>query len=713
MSGVPGFVGQAKSLLARIPVRLRILALFFILSLNHLHPILKNFFSKLPYATIGDVSLTLAILQANMQKLSLLQFAQLYHLPFLFPLSNTLTIGFTMFGQSVLLLPLFLIGVPNIYALYNGLVFCSYLAAGYGAFLFFRELQDNDRVALIAASLYVLLPFRVYNIPHLNLLLNFPIPFSWLFLLKYMKHGRKKDLLLLNAFLLAQFLFDLSHGFFLSISLALLVAIHVMIQRPIPLRTLFKLFLSLLPTMAIVLLIHIPFLQKDAALSQYRPSFDPSQYHPALGFYANKSTLLLLSQRLWDPWPFFPGFSVVFFYFFAFSRYVQGWRDRILLAFTVGAYAVPGLIAVVFFRKQDFSRINSLAEIGIVAFFASLAALLFFLRKQIPPALKLISMSLLAVTFITFAPFPRIFDLFDALARFLPFLHRSRGLRTSYILPLAILGVFAFGLKSFLEKKEGKKAWLWAVVLLLLVEHWRWPVEMAKLPEPDGVTRGIYRMTDPYPPHFGIIELPFVPTASNMYPLFSQYHHKHTYHGHYLNYDDPLLLGDEAALRVEKGMIGLTDPDLLDKLKANGLYLVLLSESFIRHIHDGNDIPVLWRRIRLHVKNGLAAGLYKEVKEERHALLIVLDDSRTGQDVTYPVPYFALAGKTAVHFTIRTRHPVRSRIFFNERLVATMENPAGEERVSLTLPAASINRQVNRIRIASDQPITASDWRIQ
>ncbi|MCU0277105.1 MAG: hypothetical protein MUF02_09715, partial [Acidobacteria bacterium] len=101
-----------------------------------------------------------------------------------------------MFGQALMLLPIFLLGEPNVYAVYNGLVFFAYVAAGYGAYLFFKELQGNETAAVLAAGLYVLLPFRVYNIPHLNLLLNFPIPFALYFLLRYLKNGRRKELLL-------------------------------------------------------------------------------------------------------------------------------------------------------------------------------------------------------------------------------------------------------------------------------------------------------------------------------------------------------------------------------------------------------------------------------------------------------------------------------------------------------------------------------------
>jgi hypothetical protein len=686
------------------------LALFFVLSLNHLHPLLKDFFTQLPYATIGDVRLTLAILYSDIHKLSQLQFAQLYHLPFLFPLSHTVTIGFTMFGQALLLLPFFLFGEPNIYPLYNGLVILSYLAAGWGAYRFFLELQDDEFTAVVAACLYLLLPFRVYNIPHLNLLLNFPIPFSLFHLLRYLKGGRRRDLLLLNAHLLCQFLFDLSHGFFLSISLALMVLIFVLIRRPRPWRSLPPLFLSLMPTVAAVLLVHLPFLRQGTALSTYGGGFDPGQYFPALSFFVNKSSLLLWLGRQWDAWPFFLGFTVVIFYFFAFRPHAsRPWQKALLWAMTA-AYALPGLLAVAF-PPQAQARMQALAEAGLAAFFLLLAASVIALRRRLPLELKAVSWFLLALLFITFQPFPRVFDLFDALSRFLPFLHRSRGLRTAYIVPLALLGVFAFGFKAFRERCRPRRLLLGAVVLLLLAERLRWPVTMAKLPELDESAQKIYSRLKDYPAHYGLLELPFVPTSSNMYSLFTRHHDKHTYHGHYLIYDDPLQLEDELGLRVDRDFSGLADPLVVGRLRENGLYLIMIGDSFIRRVYDG-DVAAAWLKARRVARDGLQAGLFREVKEERRALLIVIDDRRSGRDFAYPLPYFALAGKNAVHFTLHAATSVRLRVFFNDRLAAALSTGPGQRELRLPLAQMPIRPQLNVIRVASDQPVAASGWKI-
>ena len=701
-----------KSILGKIPYPLRILSLFFLLSMIHLYPILKNFFTMLPYATNGDVSLSLAILYSNVQKLGLLQFDQIYHLPFLFPLSFTMTIGFTLFGQSVLLLPFFLLGQPNVYVLYNSLTVFSYLAAGYGSYLFFRELQDDERVSIISACLYILLPFRVSNIPHLNLLFNFPIPLCFLFLLKYLRNNRKTDLILLNVTLLFQFLFDLSLGFYLSISLAFFFLIYVLITRPLNRRGIGWLFLSLLPTLAVVLLVHLPFLQKDISLSPSEPSFNPGQYIPALSFYANRSYLLLFLGRIWDTLPLFPGFSVVFFYLYAFSSYVSNIREKILLAVMGGSFVIPGLIAVVFFRKQGFQRVDSIAEIGLMLVFVSLGLLVLFTRKKIPLHLKLASLLFLCLLFISFNPFPKIFDFFNAVARVFPFLHRSRGLRVLYILPLLTIGLFSIGLKVFLENKRKKKIYLWAVVLILLLEHFRWPVAMAKLPELNVDTKKIYQMVDPYPSHFGILELPFLPASSNTYSFLTRYHNKHTYHGYYLIYADPLNIGGEDELRVDNEFRGLANQDLIKKLKDNGLYLIIINGSFIPRVYDG-DLPAIWRKIRQNIQRGQQLGLFKEIKEQPTSILIILDDGRTGQDITYPIPCFALVGEKSVQFKIRADQPTRSHIYFNGRLIAEKEYLEGEQDGSLEIRTVPQQNQINQLRLVNDHPLTVNHLEIK
>jgi len=691
-----------KSAFGKIPRPLKLLALFILVSLVHLYPLLKNFSTMLPYADNGDVRLSLAILYSNVQNLAHLQVGQVYHLPFLFPLSHTMTIGFTLFGQSLLFLPLFLLGLPNVYALYNILTIFSYLAAGFGAYLFFRELQDDETVSVLSACLYILLPFRVANIPHLNLMFNFPAAFCLFFLLRHLDHGRRADLVGLNVFLLFQFLFDLSLGFYLSVVLAFFVLIHILITRPLNSRRLAGLFLSLLPTAALVLLVHFPFLQKGLSLSPSEPRFNPGQYLPALSFYANRSYLLLFWDRIWDAWPLFPGFSVVLFYVYAFSGYVSNLREKIVLGIAVGSLTLPAAAAIGFYDKRAFGRVETMSEIGLIVLFVSLALLVYLMRRALPRNAKLMVLLLLGLLFIAFQPYPKIFGFFDAAAKVLPFLNRSRALRIFYILPLATIGFFALGFKAFLAKKR-TKILLAAVVLVLIAEHARWPVIMARLPELDADGRTIYRWAESYPPHYGLLELPFLAATSNTYTFMTRFHNKHTYHGYYYNYSDPLRLEGASGFFVENGLTALKDPERIRTLRDNGLYLIAVMGSFVNPPEDGESAET-WEKVRTTIREGREMGLYREVRETSNAVLVVLDDERKGADVEYPLPYFALAGKRRIQFKLRADGPTESRIYLNGRQMGSKQSSEGEHDVSIEIRGAPLESQVNRLRIVNDRP---------
>jgi hypothetical protein len=251
-----------------------------------------------------------------------------------------------------------------------------------------------------------------------------------------------------------------------------------------------------------------------------------------------------------------------------------------------------------------------------------------------------------------------------------------------------------------------------AVVLILLLERFRWPVAMAKLPELNAQTKTIYRMTDSYPDYFGLLELPFLPATSNAYSFLTRYHNKHTYHGYYMIYNDPLGLNYEKELRVESELRGLVNPDLIKKLKDNGLYLILINGSFIPYVYDGN-LRDIWRKIRKNVLAGQELGLIKDVKEVGNSIVIVLDDGRNGQEITYPIPYFSLVGEKTIQFKIRTMQPTKSQVYFNGHLIAVKEFPAGEQGISFDVRTAPKQNQINQIRILSSHPVTVHDWLIK
>ena len=210
---------------------------YFMVSQLILFPLLPNLFSKLPFASNGDIRLSLTIMFSNLKQIAQGDILNIFQLPILFPLSHTLTAGVNLFGQTLLVLPFYLVHLQNVYIIYNLLTFFAYIAAGYCSYRFVREWISERWIAWMAGALYILMPFRVHNIPHLNLMFSFPIPLTLLFFSRFLKKGRLKDLVFFFFSLLSQFLFDLSLGIFLGIALAVFFLIQQILFGLLPRRS--------------------------------------------------------------------------------------------------------------------------------------------------------------------------------------------------------------------------------------------------------------------------------------------------------------------------------------------------------------------------------------------------------------------------------------------------------------------------------------------
>jgi hypothetical protein len=676
---------------------------YFLISLLILFPLLPNLFSQLPFASNGDVRLSLAILFSNLKKIAQGDFLNIFQLPILFPLSHTLTAGINLFGQTLLVLPFYLVHIRNVYIIYNFLTFFSYIAAGYCAYRFVREWVPERWIAWVAGALYILLPFRVHNIPHLNLMFSFPIPLSLLFFSRFLKKGKTKDLIFFFFSLLSQFLFDLSLGIFLGIALGIFFLVQQIIFGLMPRKSWLLLIAAFVLFILSVALIFLPYLNQNTSFSivAESKSISPDNFRTPLSFYSNWTYLLLFFKRIfWDQSPFSPGISIFIFFLLAFVPYFDNRLQKTTALVCSFFLITPALALPIIYNGLPLNILERLCGWALLSFLLGLSLLLFLIRKKIPRELLLITVTWILLQFYSSQISLPFFNLFQGLARLFPVLLRARGIRTEYILLLLFFTVSAFGFSYFSRRFRKNKIVLALVLLLVFAERIRWPVFPERLKDDLPIFRTLYQQIDRYPNHFGLLEFPFFPQNSNYYPLFTLFHNKHTYHG-LINYlSDYYGLTGNPQLQAGNKFSGLSDPQFTRMLKAKGIRLMLFCKNKI--YSEQNEDQQVWLALKKQIRKGESKGLFERVERTRNGFLLVLAEQEQGPQIRYFLPYFALKGKKNLVCSIEANKETAAEFLFNEKPVKRQLLRAGSQsRIVINLQDLSLALQFNYLEIRS------------
>ncbi len=692
-----------------------ILFSYFLVSLPILFPLLPHLFSRLPFASNGDVRLSLTILFSNLKNITQGDLLNFYQLPIVFPWSHALTAGINLFGQTLLVLPLYLVHVRNAYFLYNLLTFFSYVAAGYCAYRFVREWVGERWIAWLIGALYVLLPYRVHNIPQLNLMFSFPIPLTLLFFVRFLKAGRKKDLAFFFLAFLCQFLFDLSMGIFLGIALGFLFLAWQVFCGLQPRRSWLLLAAAAVLFAVCVTVIFLPYLNPKTSFSiidEIR-SIPNYAFHSPLSFYNNWSYLLLFAKRIvWHHPPFSPGISIFLFFMLAFVPYLETRRQKAAALASSAFLILPALAIPFAVTRLPFVLLNRICGWTLLFFLLSLALLLFLVRKKAPRALQLLTATWMILLFFSSQVSLPFFNLFQGLARLFPFLLRTRFIRSEYILLLLFLTISAFGFSYFFKRFQGKKVLLALLLLLVFAERVRWPVIPDSLDGDRQSTRAFYRILAPYPDHFGLLELPSYPLYSNYYPLFTMYHDKHTYHG-LINYlGDYCELAGNPRLQGTGGFAGLGDPQFTGMLKANGLRLILLFKEKI--FTESNEGQKAWLQLKRTIRQGEGLKLYEKVEKTPTGILLVLNEREKGPKIRYFLPQYSLRGKKSLVCSIDAHRETAAEFLFNDRPVKQQALQAGAlNTIRIGLEGLPLETQFNYLEIRSGPSLELIRVRIE
>jgi hypothetical protein len=688
---------------------------YFIVSLLILFPLIPHLFSQLPFAANGDIRLSLAILFSNLKKIALGDFWNIFQLPILFPLSHTLTAGINLFGQTLLVLPFYFAHLRNVYIIYNFLTFFSYIAAGYCAYRFVREWVPERWIAWVAGALYILLPFRVHNIPHLNLMFSFPIPLTLMFFSRFLKNHRTKDLVFFFLSFLSQFLFDLSLGLFLGIALGIFFLIQQILFGLLPRRSWLLLAAAAVLFVLSVALIFLPYLSQKTSFSIISEikSIAPDSFRSPLSFYSNWSYLLLFFKRIfWSQSPFSPGISLFIFFLLAFVPYLENRRQKTFALLCSFFLIIPALALPIIYNGLPLNTLNQLCGWTLLLFLLSLSLLLFLIRKKVPRELLLLTITWMFLQFYSSQISLPFFNLFQGLARLFPVLLRARGIRTEYILLLLFFAISAFGFSYFFRRFREKKIVLALALLLVFAERIRWPIYPERLKDDLPIYRTLYQPLALYPNHFGLLEFPFLPQNSNYYPLFTLYHDKHTYHGHINYLSDYYELAGSPQLQAESGFSGLSDPQFTQMLKTKGIRLILFFKNKI--CIGPNESQKTWFALQNQIRKGEIKGLYEKVEKTRNGTLLVLTEREKGPQIRYFLPHYFLRGKKNIVCTIDVNREMEAEFLFNEKPVKRQRLQAGSQsKIVIDLKNLPLAMQFNYLEIRSGPSLELIRVRIE
>jgi hypothetical protein len=153
--------------------------------------------------------------------------ASLYHANIFHPDRNTLANSDAVVLQGALAAPLLWAGL-NPFAVYNLIVLAGIVASGLAMFALVRYLTRNDAAAVVGGAIFLLLPYRVLHIEHLELQWSCFIPLAFLALHRTLDERSARQGLLVGVMGWLQLAASVYYGIFLALALVALTALALL-----------------------------------------------------------------------------------------------------------------------------------------------------------------------------------------------------------------------------------------------------------------------------------------------------------------------------------------------------------------------------------------------------------------------------------------------------------------------------------------------------
>jgi len=283
---------------------------------------------------------------------------ELFHANAFYPALNALAGSEHMIGLALLTLPFRLLS-SNAILLHQATMMATFLVLGLTTFALVRWLTESTWPAIVAGSIAILMPWRMAELTHVQLLGTHWFPLIWLLMLRILvKGGRLPDLAMFSVILSLQLLTSYYLAYFLTFSLVIILFI-LLLRLGAERRSLYRLAVAAAIPYALLILTSIPYINRQAR-GELPPTLNPD-----------------LSARLGDAWSFIsPRFQT------SWSQTLGG-EPSSSVPLVVGVLAVLALV-LPFTQRDPVEEAARRRRVMIVALWAcALGAFIMMLGAQL------------------------------------------------------------------------------------------------------------------------------------------------------------------------------------------------------------------------------------------------------------------------------------------------------------------------------------------
>lgn len=627
--------------------------ILFFTTIIALYFLIPGFFSTVAYHDNYDNHSSISLFYHCLISIRSLNFSNIYHYPIYFPYGYASSSGAIFLGQAIILTPLFLLGIENVYFLSNILIFIAFLSGGYSLYLLSLELSDDYRASLMAGMLYILLPVKRINYPHLNQIFFAPSILVILFLCRYLKNNKKPDLILFGAFYFIQSLFDISSFFILTFLLPFLVIGYFISIKKIDFLPLLKLAGASFFSGCLTMILFYPYITNPLGFEYVRDLFDKDLLIPSYSLFSS----FAFGNRPFMPesYPLFLGVSGGFFLFYFFFTRTDSLCKKIFSSLLFPLMIISYLL--VQFPVIDPLKVRYIADIALCLLLLFLISYLIIFFKTLRKGESFILISVIILLFSLFqGPYRFIsleLNVFRILSYFIEFFGRMRGIRTHYFFFIFWILLISLGIKHFNADRKWKRILLSLLILMVLAENFpinhRYGTLKGFVPEKINS----YRNIEKYPDYWGILELPHQNGGPREYinTLHTVFHNKQIYNGHFgEGIRDPLRIYRRGYFRgINTLSIDILDPYKINYLRERGIMILIVHKN---HMISKPSHHYLWQRIVHSFSISYEKGYLQEYYLDDYCLIGILSEKREGKEFVYQLPYRYFRKRSKILFNI-------------------------------------------------------------